>query len=74
MIGAGLGGLAGYELGKLEGERRERDYEGGPREDQGRGTDTDTGFDDGGGGSSWDDGGGDGGGFDGGGGGSDFGS
>jgi uncharacterized membrane protein YgcG len=74
MIGAGLGGLAGYELGKLEGERQEREHDGGPRDDRGPGTDTDTGFDDGGGGSSWDDGGGDGGGFDGGGGGSDFGS
>jgi hypothetical protein len=73
MIGAGLGGLAGYELGKLEGERQEHVRDGGPRDDRGPGTDTDTGFDDGGGGSSWDDGGG-GGGFDGGGGGSDFGS
>jgi hypothetical protein len=72
LIGAGLGGLAGYELGKLEGEREEQRRDGG--QDAGPGTDADTGFDDGGGGSSWDDGGGDGGGFDGGGGGSDFGS
>lgn len=73
IVGAGLGGLAGYELGKLEGEReerveREREY------DDGRGRD-DGNYDAGGGGSSWDDGGG-GGGFDGGGGdsggGSDF--
>ena len=74
LIGAGLGGLAGYELGKLEGEREERDRDmpverGGVVDDGGD-------FDAGGGGSSWDDGGGDGGGgFDGGGdsgGGSDF--
>jgi hypothetical protein len=80
LIGAGLGGLAGYELGKLEGEReRERDegYGGrGEREDdRGGGFDAGGGNDDaGGGGSDWDDGGGggfdggDGGGFDGGGG------
>jgi hypothetical protein len=77
LIGAGLGGLAGYELGKLEGEREERD-----REDRSGGVfggDDDRGggdFDAGGGGSDWDDGGGgggfDGGGGDGGGGGSDF--
>jgi hypothetical protein len=67
IIGAGLGGLAGYELGKMEGERERRDLEGGVRErsseEPGNG-----GFDAGGGGSSWDDGGGGGGGFDGGGG------
>jgi hypothetical protein len=80
LIGAGLGGVAGYELGKLEGEREERDRDrggGGFRDDDddrsGGGN-----YDAGGGGSDWDDsgsGGGDdgGGGFDGGdGGGSDF--
>jgi hypothetical protein len=79
LIGAGLGGLAGYELGKAEGEREERVRE---REDAGwdRGNDWGGGgsasgddYDAGGGGSSWDDGGGggDGGGGDSGGG-SDF--
>jgi hypothetical protein len=78
LIGAGLGGLAGYELGKMEGEREERDREerwgggaAGNDDDSGGGN-----FDAGGGGSDWDDGGGgggfDGGGGDGGGGGSDF--
>jgi hypothetical protein len=75
LIGAGLGGLAGYELGKLEGEREDRDREGlgsgGQSGDSGGGN-----YDGGGGGSDWDAGGG-GGGFDGGdggggGGGSDF--
>jgi uncharacterized membrane protein YgcG len=71
LIGAGLGGLAGYELGKLEGEREGRD-----RDRGGGASAPDENFDEGGGGgSSWDDGGG-GGGFDGGGGdsggGSDF--
>ena len=70
IIGAGLGGLAGYELGKMEGEReRERDF-GGDRGgfDGGGGN-----YDAGGGGSSWDDSGGSGGGsdFDSGGGGFD---
>ncbi len=72
LIGAGLGGLAGYELGKLEGERDARE----PRfDDRSVGSDDD--YDAGGGGSSWDAGGdGGGGGGDGGGdtggGGSDF--
>jgi hypothetical protein len=77
IIGAGLGGLAGYELGKLEGERAERDRERIIEDDRGGAPDNN--YDDGGGGSSWDDGGGDGGGSgwgdgggDGGGGGSDF--
>jgi hypothetical protein len=78
IIGAGLGGLAGYELGKLEGEREGRDRERIIEDD--RGGVPDNNYDDGGGGSSWDDGGGDGGGSgwgdggggDGGGGGSDF--
>ncbi|MGH7439541.1 MAG: hypothetical protein ACRENE_27955 [Polyangiaceae bacterium] len=75
LIGAGLGGLAGYELGKAAGEREERD-----RDDRGSYGDgggggagsNDDDYDAGGGGSSWDDGGGgsDGGGSDGGG--SDF--
>lgn len=74
IIGAGLGGLAGYELGKLEGERAERDRERIIEDDRGV---PDNNYDDGGGGSSWDDGGGgsgwgDGGGGDSGGGGSDF--
>jgi hypothetical protein len=78
LIGAGLGGLAGYELGKMEGEREERDPR---RPDEGRGAGGDDpggNYDEGGGGSSWGDGGdsdGGGGGFDGGGGdggGSDF--
>ncbi len=75
IIGAGLGGLAGYELGKLEGEREERVER--EREVDDRDRRDDDNFDAGGGGSSWDDGGGSdggGGGFDGGGGGggSDF--
>jgi uncharacterized membrane protein YgcG len=74
LIGAGLGGLAGYELGKMEGEREERMREGERVIDEGAGAPDDN-FDAGGGGSSWDDDGG-GGGFDGGGGdssgGSDF--
>jgi uncharacterized membrane protein YgcG len=73
LIGAGLGGLAGYELGKLEGEREGRDRD--PGVGGGGASAPDDNFDAGGGGSSWDDGGG-GGGFDGGGGdsggGSDF--
>ncbi len=73
LIGAGLGGLAGYELGKMEGEREERGRDepfGGGREDVG---DNGGSFDAGGGGSDFGDDGG-GGGFDGGdgGGGSDF--
>lgn len=59
LIGAGLGGLAGYELGKAAGEREERDREGWNRGDGwgGSGNDgPDGNFDDGGGGSSWDDG------------------
>jgi hypothetical protein len=78
IIGAGLGGLAGYELGKLEGERESRggSFDSGSSSDSGGGS-----FDAGGGGSSWDSGsgsdfgggGGDsGGGSDMGGGGSDF--
>jgi hypothetical protein len=67
LIGAGLGGLAGYELGKLEGEREERGRDRAADvmdtgDDRGGGN-----ADAGGGGSSWDDD--DGGGFDGGGGG-----
>ncbi len=72
LIGAGLGGLAGYELGKLEGEREDRN-----RDDLGStGQSNDGGgsYDGGGGGSDWDAGGGGGGfdGGDGGGGGGDF--
>ena len=70
LIGAGLGGLVGYELGKMEGERevgghgRDASFDAPGRDD----------FDAGGGGSSWDDSGGgfDGGSSDGGGGGGDF--
>jgi hypothetical protein len=74
LIGAGLGGLAGYELGKMEGEREEHrrdDAFGGGRQDLG---DDGGSFDAGGGGSDFGDGGGGGGfdGGDGGGGGSDF--
>jgi len=69
LLGAGLGGLAGYELGKAAGEREERDRD--DRDDlsnSGGGNDD---YDAGGGGSGWDDSGGsDGGGSDGGG--SDF--
>jgi hypothetical protein len=82
LIGAGLGGLAGYELGKAAGEREEheRDREGGmlgggsydDERDRGQSN-----WDEGGGGGGWDDsggggdwgGGGDDGGGDGGGGG-----
>ena len=73
LIGAGLGGLAGYELGKLEGEREQREREPGwAGRDVAPAQADDGSFDAGGGGSSWDDDGG-GGGFDGGdGGGSDF--
>jgi hypothetical protein len=74
LIGAGLGGLAGYELGKLEGEREEHNRDGGfgaaNQNDDSGGN-----YDGGGGGSDWDAGGGGGGfdgGGDGGGGGSDF--
>ncbi len=74
LLGAGLGGLAGYEIGKLEGEREERGRDQGfsgdnPRNDEGNGN-----YDAGGGGSDWDSGGGgsDGGDSGGGGGGSDF--
>jgi hypothetical protein len=76
LLGAGLGGLAGYELGKAAGER-ERDI-GRGGENQGGNFDSGgggVGFDAGGGGSDWDDGGGgggDAGGGDAGGGGSDF--
>ena len=75
LIGAGLGGLAGYELGKASGEREERDRDDRGSygdDDRGGGGSNDDDFDAGGGGSSWDDGGGgsDGGGSDGGG--SDF--
>jgi hypothetical protein len=69
IIGAGLGGLAGYELGKYEGERGRE-----PDDRAGFGNDRGGNFDAGGGGSSWDDGSGGsggGGGFDGGGGGGD---
>jgi hypothetical protein len=78
LIGAGLGGLAGYELGKLEGEREDRLREHAPAAGS-AGADREESFDAGGGGSGWDNEGGDsgGGGFDsgggdGGGGGSDF--
>jgi hypothetical protein len=73
LIGAGLGGLAGYELGKMEGEREEHrrdDAFGGGQADVGG---NDGSFDAGGGGSDFgDDGGGGFDGGDGGGGGSDF--
>ncbi len=73
LIGAGLGGVAGYELGKMEGERerREEGYGGGGSSyESTTGNDGGGSFDDGGGGgSSWDDGGGGGGGGDSGGGG-----
>jgi len=83
LIGAGLGGVAGYELGKMEGEREQRGYDQGGIGGGGGGSSTpDNGsFDAGGGGSSWDDSGssggggsdfGGGGGGDSGGGGSDF--
>ncbi|HEY3815670.1 MAG TPA: hypothetical protein VGL81_00785 [Polyangiaceae bacterium] len=85
LVGAGLGGLAGYELGKMEGEREHRGFEPGSGFDAGGGGSSsppDNGsFDAGGGGSSWDDSGssggggsdfGGGGGGDSGGGGSDF--
>ncbi len=76
LIGAGLGGVAGYELGKMEGERerREEGYGGGGSNyESTTGSGGDGSFDDGGGGgSSWDDGGGGGGGDSGGGGGSDW--
>jgi hypothetical protein len=76
LIGAGLGGLAGYELGKAAGEREERDRDGGFGGSSQGGSNNGNDGDWGGGGSDW--GGGDsgGGGFDGGGGdgggGSDF--
>jgi MYXO-CTERM domain-containing protein len=73
LIGAGLGGLAGYELGKLEGEH-ERGRDLGDRGEANVGGESGGNYDDGGGGGSdWGDGGG--GGFDGGdggGGGGDF--
>jgi hypothetical protein len=76
LIGAGLGGLAGYELGKMEGEREQRGFDGGGF-DAGSGGSSPAGngsFDAGGGGSSWDDSGSSGGGgSDFGGGGGDFG-
>jgi hypothetical protein len=83
IIGAGLGGLAGYELGKMAGEREEREHEhgGGFGSNESSLTGDDSSYDAGGGGSSWDDsggggdfggGGGDFGGGDSGGGGSDF--
>lgn len=75
LIGAGLGGLAGYELGKLEGQREEHDRGGGFAETNQGGGDGGGNYDAGGGGSDWDAGGGGSGGFDGGdggGGGSDF--
>jgi hypothetical protein len=77
ILGAGLGGIAGYELGKMEGER-ERGRDGGGFDASGAGSSDGGSFDAGGGGSSWGDSGsndGGGGGFDGGGdsgGGSDF--
>ena len=69
-IGAGLGGLAGYELGKLEGEREGREV----IDDRSSAVPNDDNFDAGGGGSGWDDsgGGGDTGGGGNDGGGSDF--
>jgi hypothetical protein len=83
LIGAGLGGVAGYELGKMEGEREQRGYDQGGFGAGGGGSSTsgNGSFDAGGGGSSWDDSGssggggsdfGGGGGGDSGGGGSDF--
>ena len=77
IIGAGVGGVVGYELGKMEGEEEERrrraSFDPGPSDGGGGGGS----FDAGGGGSSWDTGGGDsggggGGGDSGGGGGSDW--
>jgi hypothetical protein len=65
LIGAGLGGIAGYELGKMEGEREERDHD---RVVEERSAPDDN-FDAGGGGDSWGDDNSGGGGFDGGGGG-----
>jgi hypothetical protein len=80
LIGAGLGGVAGYELGKMEGEREQRGYDQGGFGGGGGGSstpDNNGSFDAGGGGSSWDDsgssGGGGGGDFGGGGGGGDSG-
>jgi hypothetical protein len=76
LIGAGLGGIAGYELGKMEGEHEQRGYDQGGYGGGGGGSSTpDNGsFDAGGGGSSWDDSGSSGGGGgDFGGGGGDFG-
>lgn len=71
ILGAGLGGLAGYELGKAAGEREERDREDRGndwnRDDRDGGSNDD--YDAGGGGSDWDGGGSDGGSD---GGGSDF--
>jgi hypothetical protein len=83
LIGAGLGGVAGYELGKMEGEREQRGFDQGGYGPGGGGSSApDNGpLDAGGGGSSWDDSGssggggsdfGGGGGGDSGGGGSDF--
>jgi hypothetical protein len=56
-IGAGLGGLAGYELGKMEGEREGR-QEAGPFVDDRSDVAPDDNYDAGGGGSDWGDGGG----------------
>jgi len=69
LIGAGLGGVAGYELGKMEGEREQRGFDQGGYDPGGGGSSApDNGsFDAGGGGSSFDDSGSSGGG------GSDFG-
>jgi len=75
IIGAGLGGVAGYELGKMEGEREQRGYDqGGFGGGGGGSTDNGGNYDAGGGGSSFDDSGSSGGGgSDFGGGGGDFG-
>jgi len=72
LIGAGLGGLAGYELGKLEGSREGHDREGGFTGANQGGGDEGGNYDAGGGGSDWDAGGGGSAGGGGGGGGSDF--
>jgi hypothetical protein len=78
LMGAGLGGLAGYELGKLAGEReghvREGEMTGSSGDDRPEPSNYDEGgstggWDDGGGGGGWDDN--SGGGFDSGGGGGD---
>ncbi|MBV9945411.1 MAG: hypothetical protein JOZ69_01015 [Myxococcales bacterium] len=71
-IGAGLGGLAGYELGRLEGEREQRALEREDRWGGGAPEPSEPVHEEGGGGSSWGDDGGSGGGFDDSGGGGGF--